>query len=79
MLADAWPPQAWSPHFVDYIAQRDWGNYDGADKVMWGTDSPVQTLGPSIAQVRALDIPEETKPKLLFGENAIRILGLKVK
>jgi uncharacterized protein len=77
VIADAWPPASWSQHFVDFIAQRDWGNYDGGEKVMWGTDWPVQKLGPSIEQVRQLDIPEETKPKLL-GENAIRILGLNV-
>ena len=77
VIADAWPPASWSQHFVDFIAQRDWGNFDGGEKVMWGTDWPVQKLGPSIEQVRQLDIPEETKRKLL-GENAIRILGLNV-
>lgn len=76
ILADAWPPSSWSKHFVDFIAQRDWGNNDGAERVMWGTDWPVQTLAESIRQVRELDIPAETVPKLL-GENAIRILGLK--
>lgn len=77
VIADAFPPSSWSQHFVDFLAHRDWGNYDGSERVMWGTDWPVQTLGPSIAELRALDIPEKAKIGIL-GENAIRILGLKL-
>lgn len=78
VIADAHPPRSWSSHFVDYIAERDWGNNDGSQKVMWGTDYPVQTMAASIAEVRKLDIPDRAKSRIL-GENAVRILGLKVK
>jgi predicted TIM-barrel fold metal-dependent hydrolase len=46
------------------------------DKVMWGTDWPVQELAQSIGEVRALDLSDTAKEKIL-GENAIRILGLR--
>jgi predicted TIM-barrel fold metal-dependent hydrolase len=77
IMADAHPPRSWSRHLLDFIAQRDWGNRDGMDRVMWGTDWPVQNLTQSIAEVRVLDIPEEAKTKIL-GTNAIRILKLPV-
>lgn len=76
MIADAYPPRSWSPTLRDFIMQRDWGNLDGMDKVMWGTDWPVQELAQSIGEVRALDLSDTAKDKIL-GENAIRILGLR--
>ena len=63
---------------VDFIAQRHWGNQDGMDRVMWGTDWPCGHLTQLIGEVRALDIPEEAKTKIL-GTNAIRILRLPVR
>lgn len=78
IIADAHPPSTWSQHFVDFVAQRGFLNIDGMDKVMWGTDWPVQTLTRSLEEVRALDIPPQALNGLL-GENAIRILGLDVK
>lgn len=78
IIADAYPPWSWSAHFKEFIDQKDWGNTDGMDKVMWGTDWPVQTMTKSIAEVKALDISEPAKTKIL-GENAIKILGLPVK
>lgn len=77
IIADAHPPSTWSQHFVDYIAQRGFANFDGMQKVMWGTDWPVQNLTRSIEEVRALDIPQPAMDGLL-GENAIRILKLDV-
>jgi len=77
IIADAHPPRTWSPTIRDFIAQRNWGNQDGSDRVMWGTDWPVQTIGQSLAEVDALGFEDEVKRKLL-GENAIRILKLDV-
>lgn len=77
IIADAHPPSTWSKHFVDYIAQRDFANRDGMQKVMWGTDWPVQNLTKSLEEARQLDIPQEAMDGLL-GENAIRILKLDV-
>lgn len=77
IIADAHPPSTWSPALVDYIAQRGFLNRDGMQKVMWGTDWPVQTLAQSLKEVRALDLPPEALDGLL-GENAIRILKLNV-
>ncbi|GKX32698.1 MAG: amidohydrolase [Rhizobiaceae bacterium MnEN-MB40S] len=77
IIADAHPPSSWSPHFVDYLSRPSLANKDGIKKVMWGTDWPVQELGQSISEVRALDISEEAMEGLL-GANAVRILNLDV-
>ncbi|MEO4040025.1 amidohydrolase family protein [Hoeflea sp. CAU 1731] len=77
IIADAHPPSSWSPHFVDYLSRPSLANKDGIKKVMWGTDWPVQELGQSISEVRALDISEESMEGLL-GANAVRILNLDV-
>lgn len=78
IIADAYPPHTWSKAFVDFCAQRDWGNVDGSDRIMWGTDYPVQTMQASIDEFRQLDLQEDVQAKIL-GENAIRILNLDVK
>lgn len=77
IIADAHPPRTWSRHFIDYIAERDFTNPDGMQKVMWGTDWPVQTITKSLQELRALDLPQEAFAGLM-GENAIRILKLDV-
>lgn len=77
IIADAHPPSSWSAHFLEFCRQGDWLNVDGADKVMWGTDFPVQTMQTSLDEFRALEIPAAFKTKIL-GENAVRILGLKI-
>ena len=75
VIADAWPPSSWSAHFIEFVSQRDWGNLDGAEKIMWGTNWPLQTMAQSLAELRALDIPQRFMPGILGG-NAVRILGL---
>ncbi|MCE8006103.1 amidohydrolase family protein [Aestuariivita sp.] len=75
IIADAHPPSTWTPHFIEYLSGRGFLNIDGAQKVMWGTDWPVQDLSQSLKEVRALNLPEDVEAGLL-GENAIRILGL---
>ena len=50
----------------------------GADHIVYGTDAPLQ--GPmqmrfAIEVIRAMDIPEEDKAKILY-KNAQKVLGL---
>ena len=75
IIADAYSPDTWPPVLVDYIAQRDWANRDGSDKVLWGTDYPVQQFAPSLEAARRLPLPAAALDKLLGG-NAARWLGL---
>lgn len=75
ILADGHPLRTWPPDVVDYITVARWCNSDGSDKVMWGTDWPVQRMKESLDEVRALGLPEEVYAKLVRC-NAARILGL---
>ncbi len=75
IIADGHPPRHWEPVLLDYINQVMWSNKDGATKVMWGTDHPIQTFKQSLAEVDALGFDEVTKANLI-GENAIRIMNL---
>ena len=75
ILADGHPPRTWPPDIVDYIAEAQWWNRDGPDKVMWGTAWPVQRMKESLDEVRALGLPDDAYDKLVGG-NAVRILGL---
>lgn len=75
IIADAHPPSAWEPALLDYIQQKTWSNKDGSQKVMWGTDHPIQTFKKSLQEVRDLGL-EQTVHDNLVGENAIRILNL---
>jgi predicted TIM-barrel fold metal-dependent hydrolase len=47
----------------------------GADRVLFGTDSPIMDGRHHIAKVATADISEEDKIKIL-GLNAIELLGL---
>ena len=47
----------------------------GADRVLFATDSPWASYEDSVDFVASLDIPEADKEKI-FGENAVRLLGL---
>lgn len=75
IIADAYPPRSWEPVLLDYINQVQWANRDGSDKVMWGTDWPVQTVAQSLSEIDALGLADDVKGKLIGG-NAGRILGL---
>lgn len=77
IMADGHPPRSWPADIVDYIGNVQWWNRDGSDKVMWGTDWPVQVMAESLAEVRGLDLEEEVVAKLIGG-NAARILDLGV-
>ncbi len=75
IVADAHPPSQWEPELLAYIRQDEWTNKDGSDKVMWGTDWPVQAVSDSLAELRGLDIEESTFARLVGG-NAISVFGL---
>jgi predicted TIM-barrel fold metal-dependent hydrolase len=47
----------------------------GSDRVVFGTDSPWDDQAAALAAIRALDLTEEEKEKILGG-NAQRILGI---
>jgi predicted TIM-barrel fold metal-dependent hydrolase len=47
----------------------------GADKILFGTDYPLLPPRRYIKEINALDLPQETKDKILFG-NAKRLLGI---
>lgn len=75
LLADGHPPSSWPPDIIDYITEAQWWNRDGSQKVMWGTDWPVQRMKESLDEVRALRLPDDVYSRLVGG-NAVRILGL---
>jgi predicted TIM-barrel fold metal-dependent hydrolase len=75
ILADAHPPRSWEADLLDYIKQSVWSNRDGTEKVMWGTDHPIQEFDPSLNELRGLDLTQE-QFDAVAGGNACRILGL---
>lgn len=75
ILADAHPPSRWEAALLDLINETEFNNRDGSQKVMWGTDYPVQEMDKSLAQVRGLGLSSEREARLL-GDNAVKILGL---
>ena len=75
IVADGHPPHTWPADIIDYITEAQWWNRYGSEKVMWGTDWPVQRMKESLEEVRALGLSEEVYGKLVGG-NAARILGL---
>lgn len=75
VVADAHPPQFWGGEVLDYINQTYWSNKDGAQKVIWGTDYPVQSFAESLRQLRELDLPNETFD-LVAGGNAAKVFAL---
>jgi uncharacterized protein len=75
IIADAHPPSTWEPELVDYLDGKGRRNLDGIEKVMWGTDWPIQTFAESLREVEALGLEPAAKTNLVGG-NAVRILGL---
>ena len=75
ILADGHPPRTWPPDIIDYITEAQWWNRDGSQKVMWGTDWPVQRMKESLDEVRGLGLPDDVYSRLVGG-NAVKILGL---
>lgn len=75
VVADAHPPAQWGPEIIDYVLQKYWSNRDGAQKLIWGTDYPVQAFAESLRQLRGLELPQETFD-LIAGGNAKRVFNL---
>ncbi len=48
----------------------------GADKILFGSDYPLLAQGRLLEEIRALDLPQETKSLILSG-NAQKLLGIK--
>ncbi len=48
----------------------------GGDKILFGSDYPLLAQSRLLKEIRALDLPEETKNLILSG-NAQRLLGIK--
>lgn len=75
IMADAHQPSTWEPELLRYLSGDGRMNFDGSEKVMWGTDWPIQTFAESLAEVDALDLDTEVKANIVGG-NAMRVLGL---
>lgn len=75
IVADAHPPRQWERDLLAYIRQDEWTNKDGSNKVMWGTDWPVQRPAESLREVRELGLEKGVEERLI-GLNAIEVLGL---
>ncbi len=50
-------------------------NLHGADRILFGSDSPWSRADAEVAAIRSLDLSQEQKDQILFG-NACRILGI---
>lgn len=67
--SDAHSPRYWPQSFVHYIRSY------GQDKVIFGTDFPVLDFARTMAEIDALELPEEAKRKFL-RDNAVRVYKL---
>ncbi len=75
LMADAHAPPTWEQSLIDYLNGGGRHNVDGTQKVMWGTDWPMQQFTESLRQVEELGLDPEIKAALIGG-NAERILNL---
>jgi predicted TIM-barrel fold metal-dependent hydrolase len=66
---DAYAPKYWPQQFVHYA------NSYGRQKVMFGTDWPVIDPERAVAEVKQLDLREDSL-RLLMRENALRVFKL---
>lgn len=75
LMADAHAPPTWEPSLIDYMNGKGRHNTDGTQKVMWGTDWPMQNFAESLQQVDDLGLDPDVRAALIGG-NAERILNL---
>ncbi len=54
---------------VEYAVERI-----GAERIVYGSDAPCRTFGAQLAKIREADITESQR-RLIFSENARRLLG----
>jgi predicted TIM-barrel fold metal-dependent hydrolase len=66
-------PFLYTPQVYAQVAQLV-----GADKILFGSDFPLISQRRFLKEITALDLPEETKNKILAG-NAKKLLGLPDK
>jgi len=66
---DAYAPSHWKPELVNFI--DSWGS----DKVLFGTDSPVLSMGRAMNEIDELGLKPENERKLLW-ENTARVYDL---
>ena len=66
-------PFLYSPQVYNQVTQLV-----GADKILFGSDYPLLEQSRLLKEIRALDLPEETKDLILSG-NAQRLLDIKGK
>jgi len=64
-------PYLYNPQVYNQVVQLV-----GADKILFGSDYPLLSPSRLLAEIRALDLPEETKNLILSG-NARRLLGIQ--
>lgn len=75
MVADAHQPSTWEPQLIEYINGGGRRNLDGWEKVIWGSDWPIQDIKEALGEVRALDLNERALDHVL-GLNALRVMNL---
>jgi Predicted metal-dependent hydrolase of the TIM-barrel fold len=75
MVADAHQPSTWEPQLIEYINGGGRRNLDGWEKVIWGSDWPIQDIKEALGEVRALNLNERALEHVL-GLNAMRVMNL---
>lgn len=75
MVADAHQPSTWEPQLIEYINGGGRRNLDGWEKVIWGSDWPIQDIKEALDEVKALPLNERALEHVL-GLNAMRVMNL---
>ncbi|MEO4040055.1 amidohydrolase family protein [Hoeflea sp. CAU 1731] len=75
MVADAHKPSTWEPELIEYLNGGGRRNLDGLEKIIWGSDWPIQDIKASFEEAKALPISKEAMDNLL-GLNAMRVMNL---
>jgi uncharacterized protein len=75
ILADAHEPKYWDDSLVEYLSGKGRRNEDGIQKVIWGTDWPIQEFKKSLEDVDRLGLDQDAKDNLL-GLNALRVFDI---
>ena len=75
IIADAHRPSTWEPDLVEYLNGGGRANLDGIEKVIWGSDWPIQDIKVSIGEAGELPITQQAYDNLM-GLNAMRVMNL---
>ncbi|HMJ97593.1 MAG TPA: amidohydrolase family protein [Thermoleophilaceae bacterium] len=68
----AWSPKRYPPELLEFLGGR-WHGTRGADKVIFGTDSPLVELRRGVDDARNLELPDDVLEPFLYG-NAQRVI-----